>query len=774
MGGGFKKKSLTLLILLALSSFTQSQILRGFVSDENDNPLTGVNIILLNTNIGTTTNSDGRFLIKLHSGINRIVFSYLGFMRDTLTLTLKAGDTVSENIKLKPSFILMPEITVNAAELSESEKLIKKVIDNKSSYLNKLKNYSYDAYTKTVLLVTIRDSVRYGGITQILSRGYFEKPDKFQEVILSKIQTKNITEAHNIFSIGKIPNILEEYLTFDDEKIISPLSNNALRYYTFNIIDTVFLSGEPVYNIGFNPKNRSLPLFSGRLSILGNKLVPVRVELTGKEMIVSKVRKDIEVKQQFQEYENEFWLPVEVTYNSVVDLGAPGFPPITLNQLSLISDYKINDTTKPHLFDEYVLKQKRVSGAESESLWVVKQMQPLTAREQKEFARIDSLVENAGTIIRLAINTLRSLTTPGSSSITGINDFYRFNRVEGSYVGFGLIFRETLSPFVLTSSAGYGFGDRKLKYSLSLKYPQHPVITPFVKVFNRINHPDKFYDYNYLDVTAYSLIFKNDYADYYYSSGYEAGVENNISNNFNLSFYFSHEKQSQAFVNTNYSLFGKEKKFRDPYFINSGNVNSVNLFVSYNNRKYYDYGFISIADVSEDYTEVNYNLTASSEKLRSDFTFVQSYLYLRRYQKFAPALNLTFTLNYGRLFKDKVEQYKLHLPGNYGLFGPSTVFRTIPQDEFTGTEYYAIFIQNNFKNIIFNFLRLPLLKNSRYDLIVYYNSGIIKDEFSSGKILYQEAGAGISNIVTFLRFDITVQITKLKTEKFVTSIRLAI
>ncbi|NUN10412.1 MAG: carboxypeptidase-like regulatory domain-containing protein [Ignavibacteriaceae bacterium] len=748
--------------------------MKGFVCDENETPLTGVNILLINTNTGSTSNSDGRFIFKLNSGINFVVFSYVGFIRDTLFLTLERGDTVFRQVKLKPSFILMPEITVSATEISESERLIKKVIENKSSYLNKLNNYSYDAYTRTVLFVPIMDSVRFGGITQILSKGYFEKPDKFQEVILSKIQTKNITEAHNIFSIGKIPNVLEEYLIFDDERIISPLNSNALKYYNYQITDTMYLSGDPVYNVEFNPQNKNLPLFTGTLSILGSKLVPVKVELSGKEKVVSKVRKNIEVKQQHQVYENQFWLPIEVTYNSVIDLGMPGFPPISLNQQSLISSYEINDTSKPYLFDEYILKQEPVSGRDSDILWKVKQVQPLTDREQREFARIDSIVENANLFFRLAINLTRSVTAPGSSLITSINDFYHFNRVEGNYLGAGLNLKEVLHPFIITASAGYGFSDRRTKYLLSVKYGKNPFAVPYIKAFNRLNYADKFYEYNRLDITAYSLLFKDDYADYYYSSGYEAGIDNNISNNLSLSFSFLHEKHSPAYVNTGYSFFNKEKKYRNPYFVQSGVFNSLNFSFKYNNQNYYDFGFISAADVSQNYTEIKYDLSVSSDKLNSDFSFVQSYLSLRRHQKFSPALNVTVTFNYGKLKKDKAEQFKFHLPGNYGLFGPSTTFRTIASDEFRGSDYYAVFVENNFKNILFNLLGVPFLKNSRYDLVAYYNGGILSDEPFAGKTLYQEAGLGIDNIITFLRFDFTKQLTKHKTEDYVFSLRLSL
>ncbi|MDP3830738.1 MAG: DUF5686 family protein, partial [Ignavibacteriaceae bacterium] len=331
------QKQVTIILFIFLSLITSSypQILEGYVFDENNNPLIGVNIYLANTNIGTTTNLDGHFLIKLKTGFCKIIFSHIGFISDTLNISLNKEEVVSKKINLKLNYINLPAIIVYAADYNQAEDIIKKVIDNKDDYLKRLKNYSYDAYTKTVLLVPPDDSLRYGGITQTLSKGFYQYPDKFQEVILSKIQTKNITEAHNIFSIGKIPNVLEENLTFDDEKIISPLNSNATKYYMYEMSDTSVFDYKKVFNIKFYPRNENLHLFSGIISILDESFVPIKVELYGNNRIITKIRKDIIIKQQFRKYKNFFWLPNEIIYCSTIDMGIPGVPSIYLNQLAL-------------------------------------------------------------------------------------------------------------------------------------------------------------------------------------------------------------------------------------------------------------------------------------------------------------------------------------------------------------------------------------------------------------------------------------------------------
>ena len=759
-----------LILLLFMNSISYSQILKGFVYDENENPLVGVNIFLLNSNIGTTSNLEGHFLIKLNSGNNQIIFSYIGFISDTLNLLLNKKETISQNVILKQSYIEMPEVIVKASDLNEAERIINKVIDNKNNYLSKLKNYSYDAYTKTVLLVPNGDSVRYGGITQTLSRGYFENPDKFQEVILSKIQTKNITEAHNIFSVGKIPNILDEYLIFDDEKIISPLNFNALNYYNYNIIDTTYLSNEKVFNIEFYPKNKNLHLFSGMISILNKKLVPIKVELFGKENVVTKIRKNIEVKQQFREYENEFWLPTEVIYNSKIDLEIPSIPPIYFNQISLISEYNINVTNNSHIFDKYLLKQNIVSSRDSDSLWQSKQILPLTTREQKEFSRIDSVISNAGIFTKLAIGFTQSLTSLNSLPFTNINDFYHYNRVEGNYLGLGFDSKNIFSPFVINTKIGYGLSDEKIKYYFSLKYQFSSVFIPFFEIYDRQILLDKFYNYPLFDITYQSLFYKNDYADYFYLKGISIGIENNIDDFLKITLTYTQAKQNNTSVNSNYSFFHKDKKFRDVIVIQNGKINSISLSINYDNQNYYDYGFVIAPDFSDDFTKISLDYAYSSNLLRSDYSFHQLHLIFNKYQKINSLLNFNVTLKSGILLIDKLNQYKFHLPGNYGTIGNSTLFRTILSDDFTGNNYLILFFENNFKNTLFNFLSIPFLKRSKYDFLCFYNWGMIDNEPVNKKMYYSEIGIGISNILSFLRFDFTIQLSKQKTNNFTFSI----
>ena len=112
-------------------SDTHAQQLNGFVYDEQMRSLPGVNIYLKNSNTGTAANLDGRYIIKLNEGSNTIIFSYVGFISDTLNLTIGKGELLTKNIIMKSSSIELPEVIIYAIEISEAEKIIRKAIANK-------------------------------------------------------------------------------------------------------------------------------------------------------------------------------------------------------------------------------------------------------------------------------------------------------------------------------------------------------------------------------------------------------------------------------------------------------------------------------------------------------------------------------------------------------------------------------------------------------------------------------------------------------------------
>lgn len=92
----------------------------GTVFEQKDNkksPLFGANVYWLETTEGITTDFEGNFKIKRHTGENTLIVSYIGLLSDTIAITdeKQLAITLSNNVALKEFKIIAK---VNSTEIS--------------------------------------------------------------------------------------------------------------------------------------------------------------------------------------------------------------------------------------------------------------------------------------------------------------------------------------------------------------------------------------------------------------------------------------------------------------------------------------------------------------------------------------------------------------------------------------------------------------------------------------------------------------------------------
>ena len=104
-----KRKLLFLSVLLlfgvCLVSAQQNLSVSGVVSDANDgNPLVGVTVIVKGTTLGTVTDLDGRYTIKVSQGAT-LVFSYIGMEKQEISVKSSVL-----NVKLQSDAQMLGEV----------------------------------------------------------------------------------------------------------------------------------------------------------------------------------------------------------------------------------------------------------------------------------------------------------------------------------------------------------------------------------------------------------------------------------------------------------------------------------------------------------------------------------------------------------------------------------------------------------------------------------------------------------------------------------------
>ncbi|MCF8713652.1 TonB-dependent receptor [Joostella atrarenae] len=107
------KYLLCLFLLTSLSVFSQDYIIEGVVTGESITPLSGVNVSVLNSRIGTTTDSEGHFTLAFEAeGTYQIVFSHMGYQAIKREVSFTETQSKTINIVLKEDNYSLDEVVI--------------------------------------------------------------------------------------------------------------------------------------------------------------------------------------------------------------------------------------------------------------------------------------------------------------------------------------------------------------------------------------------------------------------------------------------------------------------------------------------------------------------------------------------------------------------------------------------------------------------------------------------------------------------------------------
>ena len=107
--------------LLSRTLLSQTFTILGEITDRgNKRPLSFANIRIDSSNIGTSANIDGTYILKLEKGNYKLIASFIGYKSDTINLRLNMDIPI--NFKLQRSPIKLDEITILPTENPVLEK----------------------------------------------------------------------------------------------------------------------------------------------------------------------------------------------------------------------------------------------------------------------------------------------------------------------------------------------------------------------------------------------------------------------------------------------------------------------------------------------------------------------------------------------------------------------------------------------------------------------------------------------------------------------------
>ena len=130
--------SLTLVLLLTVSLFSQTRIDGRIVDKSTSEPLVGVNVFFSKTTWGATTDDNGFYtLTNIPAGQYELIVSMIGYEVEREQMIIKSDERFTLNFRLQSRAILMSEINVTA----KTDRVWKKSYDRfRRSFLGTSKN----------------------------------------------------------------------------------------------------------------------------------------------------------------------------------------------------------------------------------------------------------------------------------------------------------------------------------------------------------------------------------------------------------------------------------------------------------------------------------------------------------------------------------------------------------------------------------------------------------------------------------------------------------
>lgn len=105
---------------ISLSAWAQQSVVEGTVQDSTRQRLADVAISLQGSEQGVVTNEDGFFQLVLAPGTHDLVFSHLEYTNILRQVRLKAGDTLTLAVTLRPDVRILEQVEVIANTSDDS------------------------------------------------------------------------------------------------------------------------------------------------------------------------------------------------------------------------------------------------------------------------------------------------------------------------------------------------------------------------------------------------------------------------------------------------------------------------------------------------------------------------------------------------------------------------------------------------------------------------------------------------------------------------------
>lgn len=793
------QKSLSLLFAITLYAISaQAQIkVSGIVADaKTGERLPAAHVIIENTYTGTIANEDGEFSLIVKSFPATIVVRYIGF--ETQKITIDRNQTEPLDFLLKESVAEMEQLVVTTEDPAIS--IMKEVIARKKIWRAKLNTYKAEAYSRQQLL----NDTTIVSVSESVSEVFWDKKKGPREVLKSRRQTANIEGADNFAGVSYLPNFYDDELDIAGFDVVGITDERALKYYTFKLVDFTSIDGKIVFEISVESKRKLQPLFEGTIFVLDEEFALLSVKLKPNNVIVfpPPVQDfNLYYEQQFSNFGGDFWLPVDVRIDGLVEVGIVGlrFPPIGFHQVSKMNNYQVNVELPDTLYkDNSLFSIDSVTITKPDSIFTnTVEPVPLTSKEEDAYKTLDSTAtlekafrpkgfftrfidfdddDNESSGVSAGSNGSGGGRSGSSGSqkqsnfrrfLSDISPVGRFNRVDVFHVGLKHERRYLDRRLESELKFGYSFGYEEPAYTARMSWWPLKKTRRFVVSAKYIADTRTSYNSSLYGTTITSvlpLFGYDDYFNYYRNEGIEIGSgfrPRNHRNTYRL--YYNYEQHSSINFKTSYDLIGRDNLQRINPRIEDGNLSSFKFSISRGNLDN-NFGAVELNGAS-------ISVEQSAKAIGSDWNFTRfkidifkrfNTFYKKRF--FPNALDIR--VNAGTYLGDLPVQENGALDASFGYLTPFGAFRSKRYIPYQGASFFAVNAEHNFRSIPLEMLGWRNAPQTGLSIIAFggvgktWNPSSNINEFNilESDQLHIEVGGSVSNIFNLFRFDLAFRI----------------
>jgi hypothetical protein len=729
---------LTLLFCLLPATFLNAQTLTGFIIDaRTGEPLPSANIVIKDTYTGTISNADGEFELKVKDVPFVMVIRYIGYFSQEIQIS--KIDETPLTVRLEPNVRILGEVTVTGG--NPAIDIMREVIRRKQIWRGSLESYSAQAYTRQRL----ESESNIASITETLSEVFWDKVKGPREVIKSRRQTANLGMEENLASAGFLPNFYDDNLRVGGFDMVGPTHPDAFRFYNFELIGLRSIDNLTVFDIKVTPRRKLQPTFEGMIAVLDSAYALLEIDLKPNDALIfpPPIQKyDLWFTQQFSNFGGDYWFPIDVRIRGEIKFGIVGlqFPEIGIQQLSRLTDYRVNIELPDSLYGEGRQRRLRVDtvSVKRDSLFLKSPLVvPLTNIEEKAYAELDSTntLDEAfrpkGFLARFIndddnSNNSRSVGVGrqrGNSTKPGFKGSFmpsgRFTRVDGLNLG-GTLSYPFSRRFSAFGGGAYSFSSEMIDYTGGVKF-SHPKMSRFTHEARYDARTQTRYQSITSDIifsSTYMIMGSVDYFDYYRSEGVSWKTRyTKPRSQSSWEFMAINELHSSLDKVTDFTIWKSSTIQRPNPAIVEGWMRSVSL------KYVHGDDLIPFAIMGQNRIEVQVELS-DSDILASDYDFTRLHVAIdRRIPTFYKRRFLPNTLEVRLMAGTSTGDLPLQrfgivdvAPGYYKPFG---AIKTLKDHPYEGEHYMALHWEHNFRTIPFEALGMMWFAKKGWSILAY-------------------------------------------------------